>query len=408
MKTIRIGYQGEVGSNSSRAAKYFADKHFDKGENVEFVPLRTSARVFQALYDKKIDYAVAATRNSLAGTVQETMDILRSKSQELVDVKILRIHHSIFKLNENVANDEIRHIASHTQALKQTAIYRSKAFPSADALEIEDTALGAEMLKSGELSPDTAVICPREAGLRNNLVLIQENIEDDVKNRTEFRMFKLPERQYRQRTHVRSLPVSHGAIAEKLVEALIVLLIFVSSWVINRFDLPAWATAASIGGYVLMVYAIVKTSGTWLRNNAFVGYWKYYPVALNSKDPSQQHHVPRLVEIHEERGTFSLKIYTPSFNGALISAVGSKVSVSTLGNNCGRFMYDYSPNKTTKAHEVSGYAFLDWERENLFSKVKTMEGHYFGLASKEVGYFKYCRISKAEFERIKMLEFMEA
>jgi prephenate dehydratase len=62
--------------------------------------------------------------------------------------------------------------------------------PKVKPLEIEDTAIGAYKLKSGEYKNDVAVLCRKNAGEINNLHLLFENIEDNKDNATEFALFK--------------------------------------------------------------------------------------------------------------------------------------------------------------------------------------------------------------------------
>ncbi len=186
---MKIGYQGDVGSNSEMAAKKIAEKL--GFEDVEFVPLISSKNVIGALLSQEIDFGVVAIENSIGGIVVETKLALAGIDVEIVEKELLPIHHCLFKMTDEILNEEIQEIASHPQALLQTKEYRAHNFPNAKAKEIEDTAIGAMYLAKGELSPNVAVICSKSAGHMHNLSLIAENIEDRSDNKTMFHMLKM-------------------------------------------------------------------------------------------------------------------------------------------------------------------------------------------------------------------------
>lgn len=89
--------------------------------------------------------------------------------------------------------EEIKFITSHIQALRQTENNRKLSFPNWSEQETNDTASAARNLSQGVLPDDYAVICRKNAGEKYGLKLVCENIEDDENNRTEFRVYKLPE-----------------------------------------------------------------------------------------------------------------------------------------------------------------------------------------------------------------------
>ena len=185
---LKIGYQGEIGSNADFAAHQMAaDLGFC---DVIYVPLISSQRVITALKLHEIDYGVVAIRNIIAGNVKETFDAIENENLELVTTTILDIHHCIYKF-PGIDNDALRYVASHIQALKQTRETRKKLFPELIEMEIEDTAIGARWLAEGKLSKDVAVLCRDTAGQIYNLELVMMNLEDDENNRTEFKMFKI-------------------------------------------------------------------------------------------------------------------------------------------------------------------------------------------------------------------------
>ena len=179
-----MGYMGIPLSNSENAAQIIA-KEYDM--KVEFVPLVTSEGVVKALLNKSVDYGVVATRNIIAGPVIETVEALSLGSIKNIAELGIPIHHCIFVKKNGV---KISAIASHIQALAQTQNNLNKFFPQADRIEVDDTALAAEMLADGRLQENTAVICGMAAGIHNDLVLFKENVEDDKENMTYFALIE--------------------------------------------------------------------------------------------------------------------------------------------------------------------------------------------------------------------------
>ena len=68
--------------------------------------------------NKEIDLGVIALKNNIAGIVEESDKILKSKLFKIVDTIEMEISHCLFAFNESSAiNPKI--ITSHPQALKQ-------------------------------------------------------------------------------------------------------------------------------------------------------------------------------------------------------------------------------------------------------------------------------------------------
>lgn len=181
MQTIRIGYQGDKGSNAEEAAKIFGNK-LEGGSWIEYVPLVTAEGVLTALQRGDISLGVVAVVNSLGGVVSETQHMLDHAGigdwrVASIDEHVLPIHHCLFTEKEGV---DIRFVASHEQALKQTRAWRAEHLPEAKEVETIDTAYAARMLEEGAFAHDVAVICRKDVGMSYGLNLVEENIEDGV------------------------------------------------------------------------------------------------------------------------------------------------------------------------------------------------------------------------------------
>lgn len=192
---MKIGYQGEIGSNAESATLKFIKEQGINENEVEIIPLTTSKNVVSYLKRGIIDYGVMAFKNKIAGTVKETYEATKDEYLEFVGTIILPIEHCIFK-KKCAEKKEIKKIASHIQALKQTEKWRKEHFPNSEELVVEDTALAARLLHDNIYSDDTAVICRKNAGLMYDLDLIYENIYDEIGNATEFRVLKCPSIDY--------------------------------------------------------------------------------------------------------------------------------------------------------------------------------------------------------------------
>ncbi len=183
-KTYKIGFQGTKGSFAEKATEVIVEQ---KHLQAEMIALLSSYNVVQALMEHKIDYGVMAIRNSIAGVVVETQKALNDDIELLEQIQI-PICHCLFVKS---ADKQIRAVASHIQALKQTKNTRNKILKETDEIECADTAIAAKMLHDGEFSDDVAVICSKKAGEFYGLKLYAQNIADDPSNRTTFGFFRL-------------------------------------------------------------------------------------------------------------------------------------------------------------------------------------------------------------------------
>ena len=186
---IKIGYQGDVGSNSEAAAENFISKLKLDKNCCELFPLISSANVLKHLEGSKIDYGVMAVKNSTAGIVRETADAIRDKKLTVISSVTLPVHHCIF-IKQHVTPEEITVIVSHPQALKQTVKNRKTMFEKWQEKEVEDTAIAARKLKENVYPDNYAVICRENAGKNNGLKMIAKNIEDNTENKTTFNLYK--------------------------------------------------------------------------------------------------------------------------------------------------------------------------------------------------------------------------
>lgn len=193
---IRIGYQGIRGSNSEIATEEFIRTlRLRWLGDAETEPFVSSRGVIQALLDGRVDFGVVAVRNKIAGEVKETKDALRPIVYNIADTISIPISYCVC-IHPSVSLSEITAIASHPQALAQTAKARAQHFPNLQEVETPDTALAAQQLAEGALPRTTAVLCSKTAGRIYDLNIVFEHLgatyEDEFgikqTNKTEFLM----------------------------------------------------------------------------------------------------------------------------------------------------------------------------------------------------------------------------
>ncbi len=183
---VRVAYMGIPGSNSEAAAVELAGA---MGWDVyALIPKVDSRGTVGALDSGEAEYGGVAARNVTAGPGIETEETLEGRG----DIQILRalwlpIHHCVFVRRPAI---RVARVASHIQALLQTREHLDALYPGLERVEVEDTAVAAEMLADGRLPEDTAVICRRNAGEMFKLLLVHENIEDMEGNMTEFALLR--------------------------------------------------------------------------------------------------------------------------------------------------------------------------------------------------------------------------
>lgn len=389
------------------------DKMEYSKDDVQLVPLISSSNTINSLINKKIDFAVVATKNSTAGAVSETYEAVKDKQIELVDTEILDIHHCMF-VKENTKIDELKYIASHPQALLQTKKFREQNYPDLIEVEKEDTAICAEYLSEGAISSNTAIICRKEAGIDNGLKLIEENIEDSNTNKTEFRIYKFPSIDY-DNSEYASLHdrFMYSLITQKGIgvigKTFIILGIFALLVVSGSSFLNSIEIAACLGGLVSAVF-LYLTSNNVRQNIQYknlTGYWKYYSIAdKENVQGDLMYEIPRIVEISvldDElyiRGWICDRADTPFFEA-------ERVMVSSSDKLKGSLVYWYQkPREVNRDYNVGGIVELNWVKKHHAASINKMSGRYSGALTKETGCITYYRITKQEFDVHRKCEFL--
>ena len=173
----RVAFQGERGAFSEEAALKLL------GDEIELVPQRTFAALFDSLRNGAADYLVAPVENSIAGIVEPSVRRIRSSSLVILNELELQIDQHLIGC-PGAAFDTIETVYSHNMALKQCNLFFER-HPRIKQVEADDTAGSvAEVVKQND--PKLAAIAGRHAAELYGGEIILENIQDDPKNHTRF------------------------------------------------------------------------------------------------------------------------------------------------------------------------------------------------------------------------------
>ena len=172
---VRVAFQGVAGAFSEQAALQFSPD----GEAVGFA---TFEEAFRAAVREECSHACLPVENSLAGSINQTYDLLTDSVLHVVGEQVVRVHHTLLA-QPGTRIEDIKRVYSHTQALQQCqAFIRKHGF---EAVTDFDTA-GAAKLLAENGGEGKAAIASKRAAEAYGLVVLAENIEDLAFNYTRF------------------------------------------------------------------------------------------------------------------------------------------------------------------------------------------------------------------------------
>ncbi len=170
-----MAYQGVAGAFSEQAALQFAPD----GEAVGFA---TFDETFAAALKGQCTHACLPVENSLAGSINQTYDLLTDSVLHVVGEQVVRVPHNLLA-RPGTRLEDVRRVYSHTQGLQQCqAFLRKHGF---EAVTEFDTA-GAAKLLAENGGDGKAAIASKRAAEVYDLVVLAENIEDLAFNYTRF------------------------------------------------------------------------------------------------------------------------------------------------------------------------------------------------------------------------------
>ena len=172
---MKVGYQGEPGAYSELAVHVlFPD--------VEAEPHRTVRAVFDAVTGGAIDRAVVPLENTLAGSINETYDLLARGDTHIVGEVVVAVDHALLAL-PGASLEDVRVVSSHPQALAQCDEYLAEL--DVELVPVYDTAGAAKRIAEGGFVGEAAVASERAAAVYG-LEVLARHIQTNEENQTRF------------------------------------------------------------------------------------------------------------------------------------------------------------------------------------------------------------------------------
>ncbi|MCF6360007.1 MAG: prephenate dehydratase [Cyclobacteriaceae bacterium] len=177
-KKIKIGIQGVKASFHDVAARqYFGN---DKVDLAEFRDFRSMSQAVEA---GKVDFAMMAIENTLAGSLLPNYGLLEQYSLNIIGEEYLRIQLQLMVLPGETL-DSVEQVISHPIALSQCGQFLDE-YPNWKVTEADDTASSARLIAHKKLK-GIAAIASSLAANTYGLKIIAPSIEINKKNFTRF------------------------------------------------------------------------------------------------------------------------------------------------------------------------------------------------------------------------------
>lgn len=175
----RIAIQGIAGSfHEDAARKYFGN------EEIEVVECRSFQNVCELIDTDKVDIAVMAIENSIAGSLLMNYSLIRNYHLRIIGEIYIHIQMNLMVL-PGVKRKDIREIYSHPVSFLQCNEYLEKYFPNVERKELGDNAKVAKIISDEKINYAAAISNLRSAELYG-LQVIDKGIETIKKNYTRF------------------------------------------------------------------------------------------------------------------------------------------------------------------------------------------------------------------------------
>ena len=175
MQPPAVGFQGERGAFSEDAVQVILP-------GSETVPLRTLRSLFDALASDSIVYGVVPLENSVAGSINETYDLLAAGTATIVAEALVAVDHALLA-TPGTRVEDVRRVSSHPQALAQCDEYLAGL--DAELIPVYDTAGAAERVARGGHPGETAIASERAAEMYG-LEVLARRIQTNPDNQTRF------------------------------------------------------------------------------------------------------------------------------------------------------------------------------------------------------------------------------
>ena len=173
----RVAFQGERGAFSEEAALKLL------GPEIELVPRKTFAELFDSVDRGLAHYLLAPVENTIAGVVQPSVDLLNASSLKVLDEIEIKIEQHLIGC-PGATFETIESVQSHAVALAQCKRF-FETHPKLKQVIADDTAGSvAEVVRLRDSK--LAAIAGRRAAEIYNAVILRESIQDRTENFTRF------------------------------------------------------------------------------------------------------------------------------------------------------------------------------------------------------------------------------
>jgi len=176
-RPLTVAFQGERGAFSHQAALEIL------GPDIELLPRPSFDALFEAAVSGAADRAVVPIENSLAGSIHENYDRLRSRPLHIIAETQLRIVHCLIG-HPGASLESIERVSSHPVALAQCRRFFADR-PHIQAVAAYDTAGSVMELMHDGPATHAAIASNLAAQIYGGHILL-EGIEDDPQNYTRF------------------------------------------------------------------------------------------------------------------------------------------------------------------------------------------------------------------------------
>ena len=185
-KKPRVAFQGERGAFSEEAALKLL------GPEIELVPRRTFADLYDSLDNGVADYLLAPVENTIAGVVKPSVDLLKAKSLNLLDEIQIKIEQHLIGC-PGASFEAIETVQSHPTALAQCSRFFA-TYPQLQRVIADDTA-GSVAAVIRLNNPKRAAIAGQRAADLYGATILRKSIQDHSENYTRFVLLSAPSEQ---------------------------------------------------------------------------------------------------------------------------------------------------------------------------------------------------------------------
>ncbi|MEG1643377.1 MAG: prephenate dehydratase [Bacteroidales bacterium] len=214
MKKVTI--QGVTGCFHEAAAR-----NYFEGEEIETIPCVSFENLFNVMAKERDYYGIVAIENTIAGSLLQNNELLRSSDLQIIGEYKLRISHVLAALPGQDIGD-ISEVNSHPIALMQCGDFL-KEHTSLKVVEKDDTAGSAKEISEKSLKGHAA-ICGELAADLYGLNILYSGIETNKRNFTRFLIlcdtnktdFNLGHNDINKASLVFTLPHTHGSLSKIL------------------------------------------------------------------------------------------------------------------------------------------------------------------------------------------------